>query len=146
MPGVFCIGAADGYGVLAHSTPRVGKQEKFSTLGIAVEVATRSESQDVEPHGTKMRADGSSIATPIAAGIAALFLEYLRQHIEIQPTSRGEYIRRLFLNISGSHSSDHYRFLAPWNLLDITDRNVPDQRWEKVKAVIHTSPGIIALP
>src|SRR5947207_1730959 len=116
MDNVLCIGAANGNGVPADSTPLQGKKEKFSALGVAVNGATIAERilphhqaiavseigvaklpelSETAPliHKTMKRAGGSSTATPIAAGIAALFLEYISQFLTLDPLKRAEVVR-----------------------------------------------------
>jgi hypothetical protein len=63
-----------------------------------------------------VRKDGTSSATPIAAGIAALFIEYCR-HNKLQDPGSHENILKLFSAMS-AETSDTYRLLRPWTLLD----------------------------
>jgi subtilisin family serine protease len=164
MEKVLCIGAANGKGALADSTPVCGKGEKFSSLGVAVNGATiadRAQKRQAIPitetgvadfpseeeppityHKTMTRTDGSSTATPIAAGIAALFLEYIQQFSTLDPLKRGECIRKLFLKMSGTpNENDEYQFLAPWRLLDARIKMDANWRWASIEAILNSAVG-----
>lgn len=75
---VFAIFATDPFGVFSRSTPTgLPGRFSFSVLGEAV--------QSAWPHSTNkgftVRKSGTSFSTPIAVGIAALVIEYVRQKI-----------------------------------------------------------------
>lgn len=121
---VFCIGSAYGDGRLAGSNPSNGKEEKFCALGQGVRIPWTSGSIQTPDKnrlvggGENYRYDaGTSTATAVAAGIASLFVDYMRQ---IMDYGRGpqnyEYMRKLFLEMSKHASGQEYRFLAPWSL------------------------------
>jgi len=164
MDKVLCIGAANGKGRLADSTPVRGKHLKFSTPGVAVNGATITErtqkhhviqvsdigdaiypskkAENPTYHKTMTRADGSSTATPIAAGIAALFLEYIRQFSTLDSLKRGEYVEKLFVKMSGTPiGNDEYQFLAPWRLLDGRIKMDANQRWAVIEEILNSAVG-----
>ena len=85
LSNVFSIGAADGNGGPPTSNPLEGKDEKFATLGVAVNAATIAPWSSPTGHTTVGHGSGSSVATPIAAGIAALSGVYLS--IYFSPTT-----------------------------------------------------------
>ena len=172
MSNVLCIGAANGKGGIPHSTPLRGKAEKFSALGVAVEgswinqkemassakyiLMTRQDGDstleyvyqakvpDISiQHESKERRTGSSTATAIAAGIAALCLDYIRQFKSPEPSKRAEYIRTLFLKMSGATRTQPYQYLTPWLLLDGQITTNPIDRWRKVEAILQRTPGMV---
>jgi hypothetical protein len=64
------------------------------------------------------RYNGTSTATPIAAGIAALFIDYTRQlPNQVKGKSRHENMLKLFSKMSQEYPGETYRFLTPWLLL-----------------------------
>ena len=84
---VLCIHAGTAYGKGCSNTPPPSSSSlyNFMTLGKSVEAAFRQ--KDTPSHRMIKHRSGSSVATPIAAGIAALVLELLR-HTQL------DYIRR----------------------------------------------------
>lgn len=79
---------------------------------------------------TAKRASGTSVATPIAAGTAALFLEFMRQRAAAEPkradlAKAAEYLKRtkgmrlVLRSIAQKKSGDViYQYIAPWFLLN----------------------------
>jgi Subtilase family len=118
LKNVFCIGAANGMGVPSPFSPPFQGVEKYSALGEAVVGAdiTVPESQNLS-HTTADRRSGTSTATPIAAGIAALMLVYLWGFSEPGEGAGNSFrMRKLFLQMSMASEKSTYRYLAPWEL------------------------------
>lgn len=75
---VICIHAADGTGNPTSTNPPEHAQlENFSILGECVPLGKRKDPQTDEVQ--QLYKSGTSIATPIAAGVAALVLEFALQ-------------------------------------------------------------------
>lgn len=96
-PQVMCIHAADGMGnkYRRNPTPRMGN-DNFSVLGVEVSGRWRD--------NTDKRKSGTSVATPIAAGIATIFIEFMRsmktEYLELDERRFSDaeydyYVRRL---------------------------------------------------
>jgi subtilisin family serine protease len=115
LPRVFCIGSADGLGTQSDFSPPFPGEEKFSALGEAV-LGARSGTDG------EIRSDGTSISTPIAAGLAALLIQYTRQ---FTPKGQGaetyENMRKLFFAISKSTEGKDYRYLGIGILFETGD-------------------------
>jgi hypothetical protein len=139
LPNVFCIGAADGNGGIPSVNPLQGKSEKFAALGIAVEGAGPSP-RPIENHQTFYQKDGSSVATPIAAGIAANLLEYINRFTTPEPTEINGYIRSLFLHMTADRSRSYY-YLCPWKLLDGSNIMEPEWRWTEFEEKMKNPPA-----
>lgn len=129
-PDVFCIHAANGKGIASDFNPLGHFGANFSTLGEFIEA----------PHCGKdtRRVSGTSVATPVAAGIAALVLEFTRQppvpgqdeirDVEKLKSKTG--MRSVFLKMFDrnepwkTNTKDFYFNLQPWHLLGSEkDRN-----------------------
>jgi len=123
---VFAIGAADVNGTDAgFSPPRLTNDYQYSVLGVGVSgkssnVATKCDPSDQQGRSFSSRVkSGCSFATPIAVGITALLLSFLRSY-ELCP--RGPAVRstitKLFLAISSASKNKDYRNLCPWVLCE----------------------------
>lgn len=110
---VICIGAATGHGAIGDFTASDPDFQNYAALGIAVRGASlkglwyRSNSTEIS--------SGTSTATPIAAGIAALLIDYASRN-DCNFTKSHKSILRLFAKLS--RQKDTYRVLAPHKLIE----------------------------
>jgi hypothetical protein len=114
---VIGINSTDGNGNRSgfNPSPQKGK-ENFSTLGEAI----KSEWPDSSGLRCEVRKSGTSYATPIAAAIAATFLDYARLKLALDE----EDIERLYscegmklmLKLMSDERTDGYSYVAPWLL------------------------------
>ena len=119
LQGIFCIGSADGLGNQSFFNPPFMGIEKYSILGEAVSGAcpkSVSQQSGYNAATQTIRRDGTSTATPIAAGIAALFIDYAWEVIDGKGTWSYEDIRKLFIRMSRATIGQEYRYLSPWCL------------------------------
>jgi hypothetical protein len=131
MPEVICVNASDGYGKYSsfNPEPRPGSFN-FLTLGEAVLAAERSGGGGdgdgpAKPEG---RLTGTSFSTPVAAAMAALFIEFvmqkpLRRDIKLREevvTQDG--IIKLFAGMSEDQVQG-FRYLRPWRLIHCEARS-----------------------
>jgi hypothetical protein len=147
MDNIFCIGATDGLGNRSPFTTPQREIEMFATLGEQVTAALDLDACRKD-HSSK-REDGTSVATPIAAGIASLLLDLLRQAALIgpgsKPQSNRDIIRKLFLAMSKLSMDTSYRYLAPWSLIQshISSREARKDLFVKeIERVLRNPPGI----
>ncbi|KAF5634288.1 hypothetical protein F52700_6012 [Fusarium sp. NRRL 52700] len=113
---VIAVDAADGYGEHAKSAPSSASQHsrgsRFSAPGLGI---ASPNSKDV--------LEGSSFACPIAAGVAALILEFTRQSPLNKSPSVQAYLQQmpamlaLLRNASSEKGPDGLKFLTPWKLI-----------------------------
>ena len=135
-PKVFCIGSADATGTRSRFSPVAKGIPKYSAIGEAVLGAGFSKS-DSTPK--RVRKDGTSISTPVAAGIAAELIEYTRQFLDPgKDAACFENMRKLFLAMSIQSKGRSYRFLAPWSLFEF-DSEVARQ--EKFREIFNERPS-----
>ncbi|KAF4629433.1 hypothetical protein G7Y89_g8714 [Cudoniella acicularis] len=134
-PDVIDIYATDSYGNKCNFTPNPPpKSERFAILGRAVK---SSWPEDLDSNGEK-RKSGTSIATPIAAGIAAMVLAYMKTLIAANGgdfTSRDvEMLSKIrtsngmsvfFRNMVLDQRQD-YSFLVPWDYIGVKDTTYRD--------------------
>ncbi|KAJ8120698.1 hypothetical protein ONZ43_g2660 [Nemania bipapillata] len=115
---VLCIYSADGYGSssLFNPLPSIA-EDNFTILGERVESAQLG--------GLRTRKSGTSVATVIAAGVAALILELgFQRPTKVQEMDLRSYagIRAMFVAMSreeGTFTTDGRHFIRPWMLLDV---------------------------
>jgi subtilisin family serine protease len=88
--------------------------DNFGTLGVAIKCSWQ---------GKIVYKSGTSFATPIAAGIAALVLEYMDQSYALNRVDEASYktfrqcdgMRQIFLKFMSKEMGNcGYRFVAPW--------------------------------
>ena len=111
--GVFCIGSADSYGNRSPFSPPFEGEEKYSALGEAVSAACPaglSQKPGYDRAKQTIRRDGTSTATAITAGIAALLIDFTRQLGKRADTY--ENMRKLFIGMSEATVGKDYRYLA----------------------------------
>jgi hypothetical protein len=108
---VICVNCTDGKGNDSGLNPSpVVSDDNFSTLGVAVESSWK---------GVTLRKSGTSYAAPIAAGIAASFLDYARYKLEMTEEEwewlySCDGMREIFRLMSQKRCS--YDYIAPWIL------------------------------
>lgn len=138
---VFSIYATDGYGNSYDRNPTAQRdQDNFAVLGSCVEGSWLT--------GERVFRSGTSIATPVAAGIASLVIHFLRQHRQSSAVSRDEHsedleevrqristyggMRRIFRKMvdRDSGNRDGYCYVQPWLLFN------PNMRAEVICEII----------
>jgi tetratricopeptide (TPR) repeat protein len=142
LQGIFCIGSADGKGAQSIFNPPSEDEETYSALGEAVQGACPANlSQEPGYNATEgtIRRDGTSISTPIAAGIAALLIDYTWQFMDGKGAQTYENMRKLFIEMSKSTVRKDYRYLAPWNLFE-----QPNDPKSYISAVLSAPAGKIS--
>ena len=126
MDQVLCINAADAFGNPCDFTPTYrSHSDNFSVLGKSVKPCW----PDHLGEGTTKEKSGTSTATPIAAGIAAIVLDFMRitlsERLEIIPDDEIAIYRKL-RTTAGMRSifrlmadqRANYDYVVPWKLLD----------------------------
>jgi hypothetical protein len=119
LQGVFCIGSANGLGAQSTFSPPIKGDEKYSAPGEAILGACPKSPFNrpgYDPKTQTIRRHRTSTSTPIAAGIAALFIDYTWQFMDGQGAWTYENIRKPFTRMSQLTAEKEYRYLAPWSL------------------------------
>jgi hypothetical protein len=121
MGQVISVNSSDGFGSKSRFTPfPKDNDDNFSTVGEAVEVAWP---MSLAQGGMRMTS-GTSIATPIAAGIAALVLEFVFQRgpkgsdtlPNITRLLHYDGMRAVLSSMCGTITPDGYHWIQPWSL------------------------------
>lgn len=141
---VICVHATDGYGNSTRFTPKaLGNADNFAVLGSAVKSYWP---ECLEGSQGEMRLNGTSCAAPIAAGIAALVMEFVRRkcaqhkdfatHTELlQRLGERQAMIRIFRKmVSDDKKNALYDYLEPWNLLDKQDKWYDEK--DKVREIL----------
>ncbi|KAI0541388.1 peptidase S8/S53 domain-containing protein [Xylaria digitata] len=114
---VLCVCSADGYGTSSLFNPLPNMAEdNFTILGERVLSAMLG--------GDRIRKSGTSVATAVAAGIAALVLQLgFQRPTKLREADLRSYagMRAIFVAMSqeqGTFTADGRYFIRPWILLD----------------------------
>ncbi|KAG4434252.1 hypothetical protein IFR05_010271 [Cadophora sp. M221] len=118
MTGVFCINSASGDGGASSFNPELKPDKTFSIIGENV-ISTWSTHQDGNP---RRLMSGTSVATPIAAAVAALVLEYVLQNDpesflikHLDEFKEYDGMSKIF-SLMSKHR-DGYKNIVPWEVL-----------------------------
>ncbi|KAJ3549806.1 hypothetical protein NM208_g304 [Fusarium decemcellulare] len=126
--GVFCVHSADGLGNPSPFTPSPRENMKIMVLGECVLSAWPRRLLKGSNLGDHKYMSGTSCATPIAAGIAAVVLDYARRFLtedEWKDLRRYDSINRMFQKLSDTNSRSGYQWIRHW-VLFAEDR---DEAW-----------------
>ena len=111
---VFCIGSADGKGSRSSFSPPFMGEEKYSALGECVLGAEPVQIDDDRETLHYSRRSGASTAVVVAAGIAAILIDYTRQFMEHgRGADNWDNLRKIFIAMSEATAEESYRYLSP---------------------------------
>lgn len=133
---VICIGSCDGFGNPSGFTP-LPTHNMFCTLG-----------EDVPSPYAKtgsLNKTGSSYATPIAAGIAAVLMDYVKREGQGWAEDEQEHIWKvmtragivgIFGHAEFSLSKQDYKILTPWKLF--SERHIKEAKGTLLRVLRQT--------
>lgn len=116
---VICVHSADGYGNPSGFTPSAQDNMRFMVLG---EHVISAWPEKFKYPGNLKHMSGTSCAAPIAAGIAAVFLDYSRSFLSDREWKEFHSIgsiRRMFEHFGRPDDISNgtkYRWIRHWNL------------------------------
>jgi hypothetical protein len=149
---VICMHSTDGQGNRSNFSPSNQEDRfNFSILGKSVESLWPKGldgcEDDVRP------CSGTSVATPIAAGIAATVLAFARHHLQQKYSELGDARLVDWLNtprgmavvfkLMVEHKRDDYDYITPWTLFKITHQTTNESAEENKKQSVHIYRSII---
>ncbi|KAH7127826.1 peptidase S8/S53 domain-containing protein [Dactylonectria estremocensis] len=115
---VICVHSAEGYGTPSTFTPSPQDNQRIMVLGECVISAWPQHLASPKNHKLM---SGTSCAAPIAAGIAAILLDYARGFLgndEWKRFRRVDPMRRMFEKMRGPGSPSGYWWIRHWKLFD----------------------------
>lgn len=145
---------ADVIGVYSNKSPSI--QSEFCKLGKEYECNFSTIGEGVDgswPHGLEgedasisdqRRKSGTSCSTPVAAGVAALILEFASLKGRVQVDRAAKLKKKkvmekvLFDCMTDKHTSGTYNLLQPWKLLSGFDGKTP-KNLQSIAATISIS-------
>jgi hypothetical protein len=114
--GVICVHSGDGLGNKSAFTPSPKENMRIMVLGEWVRSVWPPRLG--RPNNREILS-GTSCAAPIAAGIAAVILDYARGFMSLpewDSLRRESSMRIMFENLKDSHNSDGYWWIKHWGL------------------------------
>lgn len=111
---VICIHSGDGNGTRSPFTPTSQDNMRIMVLGESVQSACPTH---VDSSGLRYMS-GTSCAAPIAAGIAALILDYARGFLDDeqwQTLRRTDAMRNMFKRMRDENHADYW-WIKPWKI------------------------------
>lgn len=141
MTDVFCIGSARALGRDSEFNPPHEEHFKFSALG--EEVLAAYIKHDYVPgsqHCEQQVRSGSSIAVPVAVGIAANMLEYVAGALDCSFEGREATVamQKLFMAMSSATRKKDYKNLVPWDLF----RGDMEANSQEIMKILNSKIGI----
>lgn len=113
---VICIHSADGLGRPSDFTPSPKENMRIMVLG---EYIRSSWPEKLKAPDNLKHMSGTSCAAPIAAGIAAVILDYARSFLndeEWKSLRRVRSMRRMFEELRDTHETGGYWWIRHWTL------------------------------
>jgi hypothetical protein len=120
---VFCVHSGGGTGTPSRFTPQAEGDKNIMVLGECVRSAWTSHFDNTSDERLM---NGTSCAAPIAAGIAALVLNYARSFLtpaEATKFRSKDPMRRFFDRMQRPGRRDGYCWICPWRVFDEEDVN-----------------------
>lgn len=114
---VICVHSADGHGTPSGFTPGPCDNQRIMLLGEHVKSAWPT---NLRQQGDSRLMSGTSCATSIAAGVAALLLHYARGFLsndQWRQLRRVDRMRRMFVRLKDDRVKEYY-WIRPWVLFD----------------------------
>lgn len=114
---IICVHSADGDGTPSSFTPGPADNQRVMVLGECV----RSAWPEALEQGNHKFMSGTSCAAPIAAGVAAVILDYSRRFLtnkEWLKLRKTEYMRKMFEIMKDPREAGGYWWIRPWVLFD----------------------------
>lgn len=145
MRQVICVHSADGHGNPSPRNPPVTPDCNLSILGEGVAAAWPRDLYTRRDDGLRV-ASGTSVATAIAAGLAALVIEYAAQEgPEDEVVTRWMQLRhcdemRKLFDVLGRDRSG-YRFIAPSSLFDYHGDQIHQRVASRINDVLDSLNG-----
>lgn len=119
MDEVICVGSADGRGVKSDFTPNLHQGRRLCALGERIESSWPPDMLDDE--ADPPRKSGTSFATPVAAGVAAMVLDYMwtfKDDVRYKSLVPKLLTRRGMLSVFKQMVEQYptHDYLVPWQL------------------------------
>lgn len=127
---VLCIHSTDGYGNKSpyNPTPKAsdGDSDNFCIIGQHIKSAW----PDPKQSAVTKRMSGTSFATPVAVGLAAVILEMMSASMEKSFIKLRSYdgIRRVF-KLMAQERDQGYSYISPFEFLGRSTRQIQEDIW-----------------